>query len=74
MPGLTPLPSAANYLLVRADAPVPPLQQALLQHSQVFIRDCLSFDALGDHYFRVAVRSEVENERLLTALAQAKDL
>ena len=74
MPGLSPLPSAANYLLVRAEAPVPPLQKLLLQHSRVLIRDCLSFAELGDHYFRVAVRSEAENERLLTALARAKDL
>lgn len=74
IPGLCPLPSAANYLLVRADSPVPPLQTALLRHSQVLIRDCLSFAELGDHYFRVAVRSEPENERLLTALTKVRDL
>ncbi|QQE64395.1 threonine-phosphate decarboxylase [Leptolyngbya sp. BL0902] len=69
LPGLSPLPSAANYLLVKTQAPVPPLQTALLRQSQVLIRDCLSFAELGDHYFRVAVRSKAENERLLTALA-----
>jgi histidinol-phosphate/aromatic aminotransferase/cobyric acid decarboxylase-like protein len=36
----------------------------------VLIRDCLSFAELGENYFRVAVRTEAENERLLTALGQ----
>ncbi|MBD2426422.1 threonine-phosphate decarboxylase CobD [Phormidium sp. FACHB-1136] len=74
IPGFSPLPSAANYLLVKADTPVPPLQLRLLQHSQVLIRDCLSFAELGEHYFRVAVRSESENERLRTALIETRDL
>jgi histidinol-phosphate/aromatic aminotransferase/cobyric acid decarboxylase-like protein len=74
IPGFSPLPSTANYLLVKAETPVPPLQTRLLQHSQVLIRDCLSFAALGEHYFRVAVRSESENERLRTALIETRDL
>jgi histidinol-phosphate/aromatic aminotransferase/cobyric acid decarboxylase-like protein len=35
------------------------------------IRDCVSFPELGDRYFRVAVRTVDENERLLVALADA---
>ncbi len=72
--GSSPLPSAANYLLVRASGSVTALQHTLLRQSQVLIRDCLSFAELGDHYFRVAVRSTVENERLLTALTTAQGL
>ncbi|HSM83695.1 MAG TPA: aminotransferase class I/II-fold pyridoxal phosphate-dependent enzyme, partial [Nodosilinea sp.] len=68
--GLSPLAGAANFLLVGSRRPVPVLQERLLRHSQVLIRDCLSFPELGAHYFRVAVRTEAENERLLTALAQ----
>jgi histidinol-phosphate/aromatic aminotransferase/cobyric acid decarboxylase-like protein len=30
----------------------------------------MSFAELGDRFFRVAVRTEAENERLLEALAQ----
>jgi histidinol-phosphate/aromatic aminotransferase/cobyric acid decarboxylase-like protein len=40
----------------------------LLKKYQIYIRDCLSFKELGDRYFRVAVRSELDNQRLLTAL------
>jgi len=69
LPGLMPWPGAANYLLVRSDASVPPLQEALLRRHRILIRDCLSFPELGEHYFRVAIRTPAENQRLLTALA-----
>ncbi|WP_421654527.1 threonine-phosphate decarboxylase CobD [Leptothermofonsia sp. ETS-13] len=70
LPGLTPFPGAANFLLVQSDHSVTELQSALLKHHQILIRDCLSFPELGDRYFRVAVRSEPENHRLLTGLAE----
>ena len=70
LPGLRPLAGAANYLLVKTGTPAPVLQERLLRSHQVLIRDCLSFAELGEHYFRVAVRSPAENERLLTALGQ----
>ncbi|NJM95250.1 MAG: threonine-phosphate decarboxylase [Acaryochloridaceae cyanobacterium CSU_5_19] len=69
LPGLHPFPSLANFLLIAADYPVPSLQTALLKEHQIFIRDCLSFPELGAGYFRVAVRTASENQRLLAALA-----
>ncbi|MBD2361169.1 threonine-phosphate decarboxylase [Anabaena minutissima FACHB-250] len=68
IPGLQPQPSAANFLLVETQQSSMQLQQQLLQHHQILIRDCLSFKELGDRFFRVAVRSKSDNERLLTAL------
>jgi histidinol-phosphate/aromatic aminotransferase/cobyric acid decarboxylase-like protein len=70
IPGLQPGESVANFLLVESAQPTPELQQRLLQQHQILIRDCLSFPELGDRYFRVAVRSKTENERLLQALWQ----
>lgn len=70
LPGLTPLPGAANFLLVKTDVPSPQLQQDLLKSHRILIRDCLSFPALGEKYFRIAVRHPQENEQLLTALAE----
>lgn len=70
IPGLTPLLGAANYLLVHSAVSVPALQQALLSQHQLLIRDCLSFPELGDRFFRVAVRTLPENQRLLSALAE----
>ena len=68
LPGLQPLKSAANFLLVHSEQPSSQVQQQLLKHHQILIRDCLSFPELGDRYFRVAVRSNEENERLVQAL------
>lgn len=70
LPGLTPLPSTANFLLVKTAFSATQLQQALLKNARILIRDCLSFPELGDRFFRVAVRSEKDNQQLVTALQQ----
>ncbi|MEM7578524.1 MAG: threonine-phosphate decarboxylase CobD [Cyanobacteria bacterium P01_A01_bin.80] len=70
IPGLQPLKGAANFLLVESKHSTSDLQQKLLQHHQIFIRDCLSFPELGDSYFRVAVRLEEDNQRLVEALRE----
>lgn len=67
--GLYPLPGSANYVLVRSATSVTQLQEQLLRHHRILIRDCLSFPELGDQYFRVAVRTDAENQQLLKAIA-----
>jgi L-threonine-O-3-phosphate decarboxylase len=67
--GLQPLPSTANFLLVGTTQPSTNLQRQLLQQTQILIRDCLSFPELGESYFRVAVRTQTDNQRLLEGLA-----
>ena len=69
IPGLHPYMGAANFLLVESEQPSPQVQSKLLQQSKILIRDCVSFPELGDRYFRVAVRSEAENQRLIAGLA-----
>lgn len=66
--GFDPYPGAANFLLVKTQQSVTELQEWLLKEYQILIRDCVSFPELGDRYFRVAVRSQAENQRLLDAL------
>jgi L-threonine-O-3-phosphate decarboxylase len=69
LPGLRVLPGAANFLLVETATSALVLQRALLVGHRLLIRHCTSFPGLGERYFRVAVRSSAENERLLGALA-----
>lgn len=71
LPGLHPYPSVANFLLVRSDESVINLQTRLLQQHRILIRDCLSFPELDDRFFRVAVRTLSENQRLLDGLANS---
>ncbi len=66
--GLTPLLGAANFLLVETEQPSTRLQKELLLNHQILIRDCLSFPELGNSYFRVAVRSQQDNQRLLKGI------
>lgn len=68
LPGLTPFPATANFLLVRTEGSSSHLQHQLLQHQQILIRDCLSFAELGDRYFRIAIKQPTENQRLLDGL------
>ena len=67
--GLQPLTGTANFLLVATEQPCSQVQEKLLKQHQILIRDCLSFPELGERYFRVAVRSREDNQRLLEALA-----
>jgi histidinol-phosphate/aromatic aminotransferase/cobyric acid decarboxylase-like protein len=70
MPGLTPYPSAANFLLVKSQTPATKLQTQLLQRDRILIRDCLSFAELkADRFFRIAIKSAEENDRLIAALS-----
>ncbi|NEQ97694.1 MAG: threonine-phosphate decarboxylase [Cyanothece sp. SIO2G6] len=74
IPGLTPFPASANFFLVQTEGSSTQLQQQLLQHHQILIRDCLSFRELGDRYFRIAIRRPVENQQLLNGIQQVMSI
>lgn len=67
--GLTVYRGRANYLFLRCERADIELQYALLQQ-RVLIRSCANYPGLDGRYFRVSVRSEAENQRLLAALRQ----
>jgi threonine-phosphate decarboxylase len=69
--GLRPFPSSTNYLLMEttAEATAAEISQRLLVE-RILIRDCGNFRGLTERFFRVAVRSPQENDRLLAALAE----
>ncbi len=68
LPGLTPIQSSVNFLLIRSEKSCIEIQETLLKNNHILIRDCLSFPELGDRYFRVSVRSQEDNKRLVQAL------
>ncbi|MTH44894.1 threonine-phosphate decarboxylase CobD [Intestinirhabdus alba] len=68
--GLTVYPGRANYLLLRCEKRGQELQQALLAQ-RILIRSCANYPGLDARYYRVAIRSRAENERLLAALGAA---
>jgi threonine-phosphate decarboxylase len=66
LPGLTPFPGVANFLLVRGPVGLP----ERLARRGVLVRGCEPFLGLGPGYFRVAVREAAENERLLAEIQE----
>ena len=66
IPGLTVYPGQANYLFLRCDVADLDLQYAMLQQ-HILIRSCANYPGLDGRYFRVAIRSQQENTRLLAA-------
>jgi histidinol-phosphate/aromatic aminotransferase/cobyric acid decarboxylase-like protein len=79
IPGLTPLPSATNFLLLRStaagggagcgEAPsLEPLRLALQNRHRILLRDCRSFDGLDGRWLRLALLDRRGHRRLLRAL------
>nr|WP_321513594.1 cobyric acid synthase [uncultured Pseudodesulfovibrio sp.] len=71
IPGIKVLPGTANYLLCRVeligqDAVM--LRDKLLAEHRIGIRLCGNYTGLDDSWFRVAVRSQDENEQLIRAM------
>ena len=68
-PQLKPYSSTVNYLLVEIieGMTARELKDRLLPH-RILIRDCSSFMGLSEKFFRVAVRTSDENNRLLKCL------
>lgn len=69
LPHLRVWPGAANYILLRCLQPGVDLQQALLQH-RILIRHCANYPGLSADYYRVAIKSEEANRKLIAALQQ----
>ncbi len=65
--GITYITGEANYLLFYC--PHIPLQEELCARG-ILIRNCADLSGLGPGWYRVAVRTAKENERLLVALTE----
>ncbi len=73
--GIRPLQPSVNFILVRihnAEITSSGIQDLLI-NDNIIIRDCSNFIGLSDKYFRVAVRTRKENQKLLSALRMVMD-
>ncbi|MBI5886700.1 MAG: threonine-phosphate decarboxylase, partial [Deltaproteobacteria bacterium] len=73
IPGLAPLPSSANFFMVRITKPSATASSIgrSLYKDGILIRDLSAMAGAGKKFFRVAVRTRDENKALLTALKKA---
>jgi len=70
LPGITPLPSAANFLLIHGDASLVSLRERMERHHSILLRDCRSFEGLGENWLRLGYQSHSNNRRILRVLQQ----
>ncbi|NJE33679.1 threonine-phosphate decarboxylase [Megasphaera sp. SW808] len=70
IPGLNPLPPTVNFMLTDAAGTGLTAYHigAALRNEGILIRDCANYPGLTPFYFRLAVRTEEENEMLCKAL------
>ena len=62
--GIRCYPPAANYIFFESKYDL----YELLIEQQILIRDCSNYDGLTKGYYRIAVRTREENQKLVTAL------
>jgi threonine-phosphate decarboxylase len=64
-------PSPCNYFLVRLNMGIAgDLKQYLVDNHGILIRDASNFRGLDERYFRVAVQSDEENQKLMKGIKQ----
>lgn len=73
LPGIIPMPSAANYLLIRGERDgqpfsLQPLREALEKRHRILLRDCRSFEGLDESWLRIGFQSHRNNRRILAAM------
>ena len=69
LPGLRPMPSSANYLLLHGEVSLLQLRERVA-HRGVLLRDCRSFEGLGENWLRIGLQDRGGNRRILRALKQ----
>ncbi len=62
--------SDSNFILIKSKIRSRQLQKKLLKKN-ILVRDCSSFEELGDKFIRIAVRTHGENQRLVKELRKA---
>jgi histidinol-phosphate/aromatic aminotransferase/cobyric acid decarboxylase-like protein len=73
LPGIMPMPSAANYLLIRGEREGKPwslqlLREALERRHRILLRDCRSFEGLDGSWLRIGFQNRRGNRRIIQAM------
>ncbi len=72
IPSLRVIPGVADFLLIQLNSELTAAKLAdqLLEQAKIAVRVCDNYEGLDEQHFRVAVRSEEENNRLIAALKE----
>lgn len=72
-PDLLVYPPAANYIFIESKRLTSVELQWRLLQARIVIRDCSNYSGLDQRFVRVAVRTEIENNALVSALQKISD-
>ena len=67
--GLQPHPSATNFKLIKANQSLNYLRKELAL-KKILLRDCRSFNGLGEHYLRISLLNRLDNQRVINAIKE----
>ncbi|MBQ6556006.1 MAG: aminotransferase class I/II-fold pyridoxal phosphate-dependent enzyme, partial [Bacteroidales bacterium] len=69
LPGISVMPSATTFMLVRCEAvTATELKERLVQRYGILVRDASNFRTLDHHYIRVATQRPEDNDQLVAAV------
>ncbi len=73
--GIHPFQPTVNFILVRIEdsGKTSSAIQDILMKNNILIRNCSNFTGLDETYFRVAVKTREENQKLLDTLKLVMD-
>ena len=74
IPGISPMPSSANFLLISGRRSLVPLRETLENDYWILLRDCRAFKGLGERWLRIGLQSPRDNRRIVRALRQVQTL
>ena len=74
VPGIKPMPSAANFMLIAGRCSLVPLREALEHDHRILLRDCRSFAGLDDTWLRIGLQAPHHNRRISRALNRLQHL
>ena len=69
LPSITAHPSAANFQLIESNVSLKSFREALA-HKKILLRDCSSFEELGENWLRVSLQGRSNNRRIIKAMQQ----
>ena len=67
IPGIYPLPSSTNFLLIKGKSSLINLKEQA-EESSILLRDCRSFEGLNNKYLRVSLQERKENKRIVSTI------
>ena len=67
LPGITPYPSATNFLLIKGEDSLLHLNEEMAR-KRILLRDCRSFVELGECWLRIGLQERLGNRKIVNAL------